>query len=221
MSDAAPLRLLLVDDQELFLQGLSMILESQPGLDVVGTALDGQQAVERTRELQPDVVLMDIRMPVLDGIAATAAIRRGSPEAPPHVIMLTTIRHDRAVVDALRAGASGFLLKDARPEFLVQAIRAVVEGQRVIAPAETFDLLRAFAPVRPAPDTALLDALTERERELFAFAARGLSNADIAAQLWVAETTVKTHMRAILAKLGVASRVQLIALAYEHRLIEA
>lgn len=135
--------------------------------------------------------------------------------------MLTTIRHDRAVVDALRAGASGFLLKDARPEFLVQAIRAVVEGQRVIAPAETFDLLRAFAPVRPAPDTALLDALTERERELFAFAARGLSNADIAAQLWVAETTVKTHMRAILAKLGVASRVQLIALAYEHRLIEA
>jgi DNA-binding NarL/FixJ family response regulator len=217
----APIRLLLVDDQELFLQGLSMILESQPGLEVVGAALDGQQAVEHTRELRPDVVLMDIRMPVLDGIAATAAIRRASPEPPPHVIVLTTIRHDRAVVDALRAGASGFLLKDARPEFLVQAIRAVVDGQQVIAPAETFNLLRAFAPVRPAPDTTLLDGLTERERELFALAVRGRSNAEIAAQLWVAETTVKTHMRAILAKLGVASRVQLIALAYEHRLIDA
>jgi len=214
------IRLLLVDDQELFLQGLSMILESQDGLEVVGTALDGAQAVERARELQPDVVLMDIRMPVLDGVAATAAIRRASAE-PPHIIVLTTIRHDRAVVDALRAGASGFLLKDARPEFLVQSIRAVVDGQQVIAPAETFDLLRAFAPVRPAPDTSVLEPLTDRERELFALAARGLSNADIAQQLWVAETTVKTHIRAILAKLGVASRVQLIALAYEHRLIEA
>ncbi|WP_413318518.1 response regulator transcription factor [Agrococcus sp. 1P02AA] len=214
------IRLLLVDDQEPFLQGLVMILESQEGLEVVGTALDGEQAIGRTRELQPDVVLMDIRMPVLDGVRATAAIRRDSPEPPPHVIVLTTIRHDAAVVDALRAGASGFLLKDARPEFLVQSIRAVVDGQQVIAPAETFDLLRAFAPVRPAPDASILAELTERERELFGLAARGLSNADIAARLWVAETTVKTHMRAILTKLGVASRVQLIALAYEHRLIE-
>jgi DNA-binding NarL/FixJ family response regulator len=213
------IRLLLVDDQELFLQGLSMILESQEGIEVVGTALDGEQAIARTRELRPDVVLMDIRMPVLDGVAATAAIRRDAPEPPPHVIVLTTIRHDRAVVDALRAGASGFLLKGARPEFLVQSIRAVVEGRQVIAPAETFDLLRAFAPVRPAPDASVLEPLTARERELFALAARGLSNADIAQQLWVAETTVKTHMRAILAKLGVASRVQLIALAHEHRLI--
>ncbi|SFS07141.1 two component transcriptional regulator, LuxR family [Agrococcus baldri] len=221
MSQTAPIRLLLVDDQELFLQGLSMILESQDGLEVVGTALDGEQAVARTRELRPDVVLMDIRMPVLDGVSATAAIRREAPEPPPHVIVLTTIRQDKAVVDALRAGASGFLLKDARSEFLVQSIRAVVDGQQVIAPAETFDLLRAFAPVRPAPDTAILAELTERERELFALAARGLSNAEIAKRLWVAETTVKTHMRAILTKLGVASRVQLIALAYEHRLIEA
>lgn len=221
MTETPPIRLLLVDDQELFLQGLSMILESQDGLEVVGTALDGEQAIARTRELQPDVVLMDIRMPVLDGVSATAAIRREAPEPPPHVIVLTTIRQDKAVVDALRAGASGFLLKDARPEFLVQSIRAVVDGQQVIAPAETFDLLRAFAPVRPAPDTSILAELTERERELFALAARGLSNGEIAKQLWVAETTVKTHMRAILTKLGVASRVQLIALAYEHRLIEA
>lgn len=220
MTGAASIRLLLVDDQELFLQGLSMILESQDGLEVVGTALDGAQAIARTRDLQPDVVLMDIRMPVLDGVSATAAIRRDSPVPPPHVIVLTTIRQDKAVVDALRAGASGFLLKDARPEFLVQSIRAVMEGQQVIAPAETFDLLRAFAPVRPAPDTSLLAPLTERERELFALAVRGHSNGEIAKQLWVAETTVKTHMRAILAKLGVASRVQLIALAYEHRLIE-
>lgn len=214
------IRLLLVDDQELFLEGLSMSLESQDGIDVVGAARDGRQAIELTRELRPDVVLMDIRMPVLDGVAATAAIRRESPEPPPHVIVLTTVRHDRAVVDALRAGASGFLLKDARPEFLVQSVRAVVDGQQVIAPAETFDLLRAFAPVRPAPDTSVLDGLTERERELFALAARGLSNAEIAQRLWVAETTVKTHMRAILAKLGVPSRVQLIALAYEHHLVE-
>lgn len=214
------IRLLLVDDQELFLEGLSMILESQDGIEVVGAARDGRQAIELTRELRPDVVLMDIRMPVLDGVAATAAIRRESPEPPPHVIVLTTVRHDRAVVDALRAGASGFLLKDARPEFLVQSVRAVVDGQQVIAPAETFDLLRAFAPVRPAPDTSVLDGLTERERELFALAARGLSNAEIAQRLWVAETTVKTHMRAILAKLGVPSRVQLIALAYEHHLVE-
>lgn len=220
MTGAAPIRLLLVDDQELFLQGLSMILESQEGLEIVGTVLDGEQAIARTRELQPDVVLMDIRMPVLDGVSATAAIRRESPAPPPHVIVLTTIRQDKAVVDALRAGASGFLLKDARPEFLVQSIRAVVDGQQVIAPAETFDLLRAFAPARPAPDTSILAELTVRERELFALAARGLSNSEIATQLWVAETTVKTHMRAILAKLGVASRVQLIALAYEHRLIE-
>ncbi|QUW18444.1 response regulator transcription factor [Agrococcus sp. Marseille-Q4369] len=214
------IRLLLVDDQELFLEGLSMILESQDGIEVVGAARDGRQAIELTRELRPDVALMDIRMPVLDGVAATAAIRRESPEPPPHVIVLTTVRHDRAVVDALRAGASGFLLKDARPEFLVQSVRAVVDGQQVIAPAETFDLLRAFAPVRPAPDTSVLDGLTERERELFALAARGLSNAEIAQRLWVAETTVKTHMRAILAKLGVPSRVQLIALAYEHHLVE-
>ncbi|MCR8670595.1 response regulator transcription factor [Agrococcus sp. HG114] len=215
------IRLLLVDDQELFLEGLSMILESQEGIDVVGTAADGRLCVELVRELRPDVVLMDIRMPVLDGIAATAEIRREAPEPPPHVIVLTTVRHDRAVVDALRAGASGFLLKDAPPEFLVQSIRAVVDGQQVIAPAETFDLLRAFARVRPVPDTSILDGLTPRERELFALAARGLSNAEIAQRLWVAETTVKTHIRAILAKLGVPSRVQLIALAHEHRLVDA
>lgn len=211
---------LLADDQALLRVGFAMVIDSQPDMHVVAQAGDGQQALEAVAAHAPDVVLMDIRMPVLDGVAATAAIRRVAPEPPPHVIVLTTIRQDRAVVDALRAGASGFLLKDARPEFLVQSIRAVVDGQQVIAPAETFDLLRAFAPVRPAPDTSVLDGLTGRERELFALAARGLSNADIAQRLWVAETTVKTHMRAILGKLGVASRVQLIALAYERRLIE-
>lgn len=214
------IRVALVDDQPLFLEGLAMILEAQDGIEVVGTAADGADAVALVRGTAPDVVLMDIRMPGVDGIAATAAIRRELPAPPPHVVVLTTIRHDRAVVDALRAGASGFLLKDARPEFLVQSIRAVVDGQQVIAPAETFDLLRAFAPVREAPDTSVLEPLTERERELFLLAARGLPNAEIAQRLWVAETTVKTHMRAILAKLGVASRVQLVALAHEHRLIE-
>lgn len=215
-----PIRVLLVDDQELFVGGLTMILESQAGIEVVGSAADGAEGVERTRELRPDVVLMDIRMPGMDGVAATAAIRRELPEPPPHVLVLTTIRQDRAVVDALRAGASGFLLKDARTEFLVQSIRAVADGQQVIAPAETFDLLRAFAPVRPEPDWSVLEPLTERERELCLLAARGLTNAEIAQRLWLAETTVKTHMRAILTKLGVPSRVQLIALAYEHHLIE-
>jgi DNA-binding NarL/FixJ family response regulator len=122
-------------------------------------------------------------------------------------------------VEAIRAGASGFLLKDARPEFLAQSIRAIVDGQQVIAPAETFDLLRAAAIARPQPDETVLATLTERERELFALAARGRSNAEIGAELYVAETTVKTHMRAILQKLGLASRIQLIAFAYEHRLL--
>ncbi|MFC7431265.1 MULTISPECIES: response regulator [unclassified Agrococcus] len=213
------IRILVVDDQALFVDGMRMILEAQDGFEVVGTAADGAEALEVCRATRPDVVLMDIRMPRVDGIAATRAIRAEHPTPPPHVVVLTTVRHDRAVLDAIRAGASGFLLKDARPEFLAQAIRAVVDGQQVIAPAETFDLLRAAAIVRPQPDRSVLATLTERERELFALAARGRSNAEIGTELFVAETTVKTHMRAILGKLGLASRIQLIAFAYEHRLV--
>lgn len=213
------IRIVVVDDQALFVDGMRMILEAQDGFEVVGTAGDGAEALARVRETRPDVVLMDIRMPVVDGIAATRLVRAEHPAPPPHVVVLTTVRHDRAVLDAIRAGASGFLLKDARPEFLAQAIRAVVDGQQVIAPAETFDLLRAAAIVRPQPDWSVLAALTERERELFALAAKGRSNAEIGAELYVAETTVKTHMRAILSKLGLASRIQLIAFAYEHRLV--
>lgn len=213
------IRILVVDDQALFVDGMRMILEAQEGFEVVGTAADGAEAVLACRATRPDVVLMDIRMPGIDGIAATRAIRAEHPAAPPHVVVLTTVRHDRAVLDAIRAGASGFLLKDARPEFLAQAIRAVVDGQQVIAPAETFDLLRVAALVRPQPEWSVLASLTERERELFALAARGRSNAEIGSDLFVAETTVKTHMRAILGKLGLASRIQLIAFAYEHRLV--
>lgn len=213
------IRILIADDQELFVQGMSMILESQEDFDVVGTASNGEEAVSAVAALRPDVVLMDIRMPVLDGIRATHAIRNAHPSAPPHILVLTTVKVDRAVFEAIQAGASGFLLKDARSEFLMQSIRAVAEGQRVIAPAETFDLLAAVAPSPDAPDDTILEPLTARERAVFRLVAQGLTNAEIAEQEFIAETTVKTHMRAILSKLQLASRVQVVALAHEHGLL--
>lgn len=215
------IRILLVDDQPDFVDGMRMILESATDVEVVGHAFDGDEGVRLALELLPDVVLMDIRMPGMDGIRATRAIRRRIPTAPPHVVVLTTIRHDSAVVEAMQFGASGFLMKDSPSELLLSSIRAVVGGHQVIAPAATFDLLRASAPARPMPDDTAIADLTPRERELFTLAAQGRSNAEIATALWLAETTVKTHMRAILAKLGLASRVQLVAFAYEHGLVSA
>jgi len=171
-------------------------------------------------------VLMDIRMPVLDGIAATEIILSGqdvdrdSDKSPPRILVLTTMRHDEAVVRAIRAGASGFVLKDAEPEFLLAAIRTVHQGQAVIAPAQTFDLIREFggAGTRRANEAAI-EPLTPRERDIFALVAKGLSNAEVASSAFVSETTVKTHLSGIMTKLGLRSRVQLVSFAWENGLV--
>ncbi|RXZ50406.1 response regulator transcription factor [Agromyces fucosus] len=216
------IRVALVDDQALFRAGVRMLIESQPDLEVVGEASDGGAAVELARRERPDVVLMDVRMPVQDGIAATeqilaAADRDGTP--PPRIVVLTTFDLDENAARAIRAGASGFVLKDADPEFLLAAIRTVHQGNQVIAAAATRAL---FAHVgrgsgrRPAP--AAWSELTPREREIFALAARGLSNGEIAASEFLSEATVKTHVSRILAKLGLRDRVQLVVFAYEHEL---
>jgi DNA-binding NarL/FixJ family response regulator len=209
----------LADDQALFRAGLEMLIESQPDLRLVGTASNGREAVELAASTRPDVILMDIRMPVLDGISATELILSDPAEPRPRVLILTTMRRDEAVVRAIRAGASGFVLKDAQPEFLLAAIRTVSQGHAVIAPAETFDLMREFGGSSARqPDESSIDVLTPREREIFALVAKGLSNAEVASSAYVSETTVKTHLSAVMAKLGLKSRVQLVSFAWEHGL---
>ncbi|RSN40986.1 MULTISPECIES: response regulator [Actinomadura] len=213
-------RVLLVDDQPLLRTGFRLILEAEPDIAVVGEAGDGAAAVELTRSLLPDVVLMDIRMPGVDGIEATRRIiRDGAASHDPRVLILTTFDLDEYVIEAVRAGASGFLLKDSPPEDLVQAIRIVAAGDAIVAPSVTRRLLDKFATRLPAArDSAPppgLDTLTEREREVLAHVARGQSNAEIAAELVVSETTVKTHVGNVLAKLGLRDRVQAVVYAYE------
>lgn len=212
MPEAAPerpIRVLLVDDQALFRSGLRMIVDSQPDLLVVGEAPDGQEAVQRAAETNPDVVLMDIRMPRMDGVTATERLAASGER--PRVIVLTTFDLDEAAARAIRAGASGFVLKDARPEFLLAAIRTVHAGSAVIAPAAVQHLLSSFRSGGGGSD---LSALSPREREIYALAARGLSNAEIAAAEYVSEATVKTHLSRILAKLGLRDRVQLVVHAH-------
>ncbi len=210
------IRVVLVDDQALFRAGIRMLVDSQPDLEVVGEASDGREGVAVVRAVQPDVVLMDIRMPVLDGLAATAELLQDP--APPRIVMLTTFDLDEAAARAIRQGASGFLLKDADPEFLLAAIRTVHAGSAVIAASATRDLFAHFsAPAAVAVPPSYLE-LTEREREIFALAARGLSNAEIAAGEFLAEATVKTHISRILTKLGLRDRVQLVVFAFEHGL---
>jgi DNA-binding NarL/FixJ family response regulator len=217
----APIRVVLVDDQSLFRAGIRMLVDSQPDLEIVGEAADGAEGIDVIRATQPDVVLMDIRMPRMDGLAATAVIL-ADPVAergrPPRIVMLTTFDLDEAAAHAIRQGASGFLLKDADPEFLLAAIRTVHSGSAVIAASATRELFAAVSPVpaRPVPPT--YGALTEREREIFALAARGLSNAEIAAREFLSEATVKTHISRILAKLSLRDRVQLVVFAFEHGL---
>ncbi len=216
-------RVLLVDDQALIRAGFRMILDAEEGIEVVGECADGTQAVDSVRRLKPDVVLMDIRMPEMDGIEATRLVTGGQEggDGVPRVLMLTTFDLDEYVYDALRAGASGFLLKDVPAEQLVDGIRVIAQGDALLAPSVTKRLIQEFsrsaATQRAAP--ASLDDLTPRELEVFKLIARGMSNAEIAAELVVSETTVKTHVARVLMKLGVRDRVQAVVLAYESGVV--
>jgi DNA-binding NarL/FixJ family response regulator len=214
-------RVLIVDDQELVRTGFRVVLESEPDLDVVGEAGDGAEAIAQARRLRPDVVLMDVRMPVLDGIEATGRIRAGlDGDRAPRVLVLTTFDLDEHVYAALRAGASGFLLKDVRAAQLVDAVRTVAAGDALIAPSVTKRLVAEFAarPTDPEPSPALAE-LTPRELEVLELVAQGLSNGEIAQQLFVGEATVKTHVTRILTKLDLRDRVQAVVLAYESGIV--
>ena len=218
------IRVLLVDDQALLRTGFRMILAAQPDLEVVGEAIDGADAVRQVAQLHPDVVLMDVRMPGMDGVQATAAITAATGDT--RVLVLTTFDLDEYAFAALRAGASGFLLKDVPPAELAGAIRAVAAGDAVVSPRITrrlLDRISLHTPGLPGahdggPD-AVLAVLTDREREVFGEVARGLSNAEIATRLHLSEATVKTHISRVLAKLRLRDRVQLVIFAYEHRLL--
>ncbi|HSD77282.1 MAG TPA: response regulator transcription factor [Solirubrobacteraceae bacterium] len=211
------IRVLIADDQALVRAGFRMILDAEEDIEIVGEAGDGGEAVELAGSLCPDVVLMDIRMPQLDGIEATRAVVDQAGEHPIRVLMLTTFDLNEYVYEALRAGASGFLLKDVPPEQLAAGIRVVAQGDALLAPSITRRLIHEFASARPAPPAppAGLDELTARELEVFKLVARGLSNAEIAEELVVSETTVKTHVARVLMKLGLRDRVQAVVLAYE------
>ncbi|WP_370116704.1 response regulator [Streptacidiphilus sp. MAP12-33] len=216
------IRVLLVDDQPLLRTGFRMILEAEPDIAVVGEAGDGQQALDQVRALQPDVVLMDIRMPRMDGVEATRRIAGPGRDGPAKVLVLTTFDLDEYVVEALRAGASGFLLKDVPAEELVQAIRVIAEGAAMLAPSVTRRLLDMYAGRLPSGDEApppSLATLTDREVEVLKLVAKGLSNAEVASELFVSETTVKTHVGHVLTKLGLRDRVQAAVFAYESGLV--
>jgi DNA-binding NarL/FixJ family response regulator len=214
------LRVLIVDDQEVVRSGLAALIETQADMAVVGTAANGHEAVEKTGDLSPDVVLMDVRMEVMDGIEATRRILDAQPDGP-RVLILTTFDLDEYVYDALAAGASGFLLKDAKSETLFEAVRVVAAGDALLAPNITRRLINEFARMRPAlptrPDS--LRWLTERETEVLRLIAEGLSNSEIAGRLSVSDETVKTHVSRILSKLGLRDRTQAVVAAYETGLV--
>jgi DNA-binding NarL/FixJ family response regulator len=217
------IRLLIVDDQELVRTGFRLFLETQDDLEVVGEAGDRAEAIERARELRPDVVLMDIRMPGMDGVKATARLTAAGIEPPPRVLVLTTFDLDEYVFGALRAGAAGFLLKDAPRERLLEAIRVVHGGEALLSPSITRRLIENFAtrtyPLEPP--TAVLEQITPREREVLVLVGRGLSNNEIAERLVVTEATVKSHVGSILTKLDLRNRVQAVVFAYEHGIVTA
>jgi DNA-binding NarL/FixJ family response regulator len=212
---------LIADDQALVRVGLRKILENDPRASVAGEAIDGEDAVQAARRLSPDVVLMDIRMPVLDGIEATRRIVRTRPET--RVLILTTFGLDSYVYDAIRAGASGFMLKDARPEEIAAAVQIIANGDALLAPSVTRAVIEEFARTpgptpAPSPPPAIVE-LTPREREVFDLLARGLSNSEICALLVISEATAKTHVARILQKLGLRDRIQAVIYAYENHLV--
>ena len=212
------IRVLLVDDQELMRMGFRMVLGAQPDIDVVGEAADGLDAVQLADQLRPDVVLMDVRMPVLDGVEATKRIAEAGTSK---ILVMTTFDMDEYALSALRNGASGFLLKDTPPGDLVSALRAVASGDAVVSPSVTKRLLSRFLGESGGElrDAAVLDVLTEREREVLVLIAKGLSNTEIARKLFLSEATVKTHVGRILSKLEIRDRVQAVVLAYETGLV--
>lgn len=245
MADTA-IRVLLVDDQQLVRTGFRLLLETEDGIEVVGDAVNGQQAIERVRELHPDVVCMDLQMPVMDGVDATRAITSDPQLAASRVLVLTTFRDDDSVRAALGAGASGFLVKNAPPETLIEAIRVIHAGEALLDPAVTKSVIAQMRgglsgwapqdaelgePVASTPATrsttgtpralpAEYERLSEREREVLLGLAEGLSNAAIAKRLWVSDATVKTHVSNVLGKLGLRDRIQAVIYAYEHGIVE-
>jgi DNA-binding NarL/FixJ family response regulator len=227
-SDARPIRVVLADDQAMVRSGLRLILDSQPDITVVGEASTGREAIETAIRTRPDVILMDIQMPVLDGLAATerlttrpAGDEATGVDAPPRVIVLTTFDLDEYVYEALRVGASAFVLKNAPADDLIRAVRTVAGGDALLAPEITRRVIERFARRRPVAEAArLLDRLSSREREVLTLVARGRSNGEIAQDLVLGEATVKSHIGSILAKLGLRDRVAAVILAYESGLVE-
>ena len=219
-AEPAPIRVLVVDDQELVRLGFCVILDAADGITVVGEAANGEAAVSQAAAHEPDVVLMDIRMPGMDGLEATRQITRGA-SATPKVVMLTTFDLDDYVYEALRAGASGFLLKDSPRADLIAAVRAAAAGDALLAPSVTRRLIEAFArrPPEASPSPSRLASLTAREQDVLLMLARGRSNAEIATGLFVSEATVKTHVGNLLTKLGLRDRVQAVILAYETGIV--
>ena len=215
------IRVALVDDQALFRAGVRMLIESQADLEFTGEASNGNEAVALAASVRPDVMLMDVRMPELDGVAATARIVAANTTPSPRVLVLTTFDVDEGAARAIQAGASGFLLKDADPEFLLAAIRTVHAGNAVIAASATRRLLEQFTTRQVRRMPAELGTLTARERQIFDLAAKALSNSEIAEHEYLSEATVKTHISRVLAKLGLRDRVQLVAYAYENGLVES
>jgi DNA-binding NarL/FixJ family response regulator len=214
------IRVLLADDQELVRAGFQALLDAQDGIEVVGSAADGKEAVEMARKLRPDVILMDIRMPVLDGLQATREIAGDGKLHGVRIVILTTFELDEYVFDAIRAGAAGFLVKDTKPAELIEAVRVVAGGEALLSPSVTSRLIAEFAArAKQPPESTALEELTDREREVMALAAGGLSNEQIAERLVVSAATAKTHVSRAMVKLGVRDRAQLVVLAYETGLI--
>ncbi|MFF1302479.1 response regulator [Streptomyces sp. NPDC058307] len=214
------IRVLLADDQSLVRAGFRALLDAQPDIEVAGEAPDGQEALRKVRELRPDIVLMDIRMPLLDGLAATRRITEDDALKDVRVVMLTTFELDEYVFEAIRSGASGFLVKDTEPEELLRAVRAVVDGDALLSPGVTRRLIAEFAARSKEPAAeGVLAGLTEREREVMALVGIGLSNEEIARRLVVSPLTAKTHVSRTMVKLGARDRAQLVVLAYESGLV--